>query len=168
VLNYNRSDHIKSPAELELIPGSAEAVAALKQAGWAVIIISNQSGLARGFFDEEALAGITQKLERELAAAGGGFDAVYYCPHAPDAGCGCRKPAPGLVHRAALEHDLDLERCFFVGDRTADVECGQAAGSRTVLVETGLPEERAEHAFVHPDHVAEDLRAAVEWILQQE
>jgi histidinol-phosphate phosphatase family protein len=168
VLNYNRSDHIKSPEELALIPGSAAAVAALKRAGRVVVVVSNQSGLARGLYDQQALDAITAKLKTELAAVGGALDAVYYCPHAPGAGCDCRKPAPGLVHRAAREHGLDLARSCLVGDRAADIECGQAAGLRTVLVETGLPEDRHERASVRPDHLAPDLSGAVEWILQQD
>src|SRR5947208_471020 len=100
VLNYNRTDHIKRPEEYLPIPGAAEAVARLKRTGWAVVVVSNQSGLARGLFGEEALAAIMTKMQSVLAAAGGGADAVYYCPHAPEAGCDCRKPAPGLLLRA--------------------------------------------------------------------
>src|SRR6266852_4589125 len=100
VLNYNRRDYIKSPEEYVPIPGAAEAVARLKQNGWAVIVVSNQSGLARGLFDQEALAAIMAKMQSVLAAAGGGADGIYSCPHAPGAGCECRKPAPGLVLRA--------------------------------------------------------------------
>lgn len=150
------------------IPGAAAAVAALKRAGWTVVIISNQSGIGRGLFDQEALERITAKMLAGLTAVGGGVDGVYYCPHAPEAGCACRKPSPGLVRRAAREHALDLPRSFFIGDKGADIACGQAVGMRTVLVETGLPEERPDPAVARPDHVARDLSAAVEWILQQE
>jgi len=168
VLNYNRRDHIKAPDELVLIPGAAEAVAALKQAGWLVIIISNQSGLARGLFDRESLAAITGKLRAALEAAGGSPDGIYYCPHATGAGCDCRKPAPGMAMQAAREHNLELTRSYMVGDKACDVECGRAVGMRTVLVETGLPEERPDAMLARPDHVSRDLRDAVAWILQQE
>jgi D-glycero-D-manno-heptose 1,7-bisphosphate phosphatase len=168
VLNYNRSDHIKSPEEFVPIPGATKAVAALKRAGWVVVVISNQSGIGRGLFGEEALEQITAKMCAGLAAAGGAADGIYYCPHAPGARCDCRKPAPGLVKQAAREHGLDLERSYFVGDKAADIQCGQAVGMRTVLVETGLPEERPDPSVIRPDHVAPDLCAAVEWILQQE
>src|SRR5947208_2442598 len=167
VLNYNRHDHIKTPEEYVPIPGAAEAVARLKRTGWAVVIVSNQSGLARGLFDQEALAAIMAKMQSVLAAAGGAADAVYYCPHAPGAGCDCRKPAPGLLLRAAREHALDLERSYLVGDKACDIECGRAAGLRTVLVATGLPEERPDPAVVRPDHQARDLSEAVAWILQE-
>jgi histidinol-phosphate phosphatase family protein len=168
VLNYNRRDHIKAPDELVLIPGAADAVAALKQAGWVVIIISNQSGVARGLFDQESLAAITAKMRAALEAVGGNPEGIYYCPHAPDDHCECRKPAPGMALRASLEHNLDLTRSYMVGDKACDVECGRAVGMRTVLVESGLPEERLEAARARPDRVARDLSEAVAWILQQE
>src|SRR5437763_1433575 len=167
VLNYNRQDHIKTPEEYVPIPGAAEAVARLKRDGWAVVVVSNQSGLARGLFDEEALAAIMAKMQSVLAAAGGGADAVYHCPHAPEAGCDCRKPATGLLLRAAREHGLDLGRPYLVGDKASDIECGRAAGLRTVLVETALPEERPDRAVVRPGHQARDLAGAVAWILQE-
>lgn len=164
VLNYNRPDYVKTPEECIPIPGAAEAVAALKRAGWAVVLASNQSGLGRGLFDRKTLAAIMAKLSAELEAAGGRLDAIYTCPHLPGAGCDCRKPAPGMVLRAAREHHLDLARSFFVGDSRCDIECGRAAGLRTVLVETGLAEQRAGLAGVAPDYVAPDLPAAVAWI----
>src|SRR5713226_8102184 len=120
VLNYNRRDHIKTPDEYVPIPGAAEAVARLKQSGWPVVIVSNQSGLARGLFGPEALAAIMTKMQSVLEAAGGGADVVYYCPHAPAAGCDCRKPAPGLLLRAAREHALDLGRSYLIGDKWCD------------------------------------------------
>jgi D-glycero-D-manno-heptose 1,7-bisphosphate phosphatase len=168
VLNYNRREHIKSPDEFAPIPGAGAAVAALKQAGWVVVIVSNQSGIGRGLFGQEALEQITAKMVAGLEAAGGRVDGIYYCPHTPEAECGCRKPAPGLVRRAAMEHGLDLRRSYFIGDKAADIACGQAVGTRTLLVETGLPEERPDPAVARPDHVARDMSAAVEWILQQQ
>jgi D-glycero-D-manno-heptose 1,7-bisphosphate phosphatase len=168
VLNYNRRDYVKAPDEFVAIPGAAEAVAALKRAGWVVVVASNQSGLGRGLFDQATLDAIMAKMRAGLEAEGGGPDAVYYCPHPPSAGCDCRKPAPGMVLRAAREHRLDLACSFFVGDTRCDVECGRAAGLRTVLVETGLPEQRSDMAAVCPDYVARDLREAVAWIFRQE
>jgi histidinol-phosphate phosphatase family protein len=167
VLNYNRSDHIKSPEEYVPIPGAAEAVARLRAAGWRVILVSNQSGLGRGLFDQTALDAVMARMCTVLKAAGGGVDGVYYCPHAPGAGCVCRKPQPGLLLRAAREHGLDLPRSYVVGDKAGDIECGRAVRARTILVETGLPEERPDLAAAHPDYVASDLSDAVAWILQE-
>lgn len=167
VLNYNSTAYIKTPGEYAPIPGAAAAVARLKQAGWVVIVVSNQSGLGRGLFDQEALDAIMAKMSAVLEAAGGGTDGIYYCPHAPGAGCDCRKPKPGLLLRAAGEHGLDLERSYLVGDKACDIECGRALGMQTILVETGLPEERPGPAVTRPDCVASDLGAAVAWILQE-
>jgi D-glycero-D-manno-heptose 1,7-bisphosphate phosphatase len=167
VLNYNRSDHIKTPGEYVPIPGAAEAVARLKEAGWTVIVVSNQSGLGRGLFDQQALDAVMAKMCAVLEAAGGGVDGIYYCPHAPGAGCVCRKPQPGLLLRAAREQGLDLQRSYLVGDKAGDIECGRAVRARTIRVETGLPEERPDLAAARPDYVATDLRDAVAWILQE-
>jgi D-glycero-D-manno-heptose 1,7-bisphosphate phosphatase len=166
VLNYNRSDHIKSPDEYVPIPGAAPAVALLNEAGWVVIVVSNQSGLGRGLFDQPALDAVMAKMRAVLEAAGGNIDGVYYCPHAPGAGCDCRKPQPGMLLRAGREHRLDLEHSYLVGDQAGDIECGRAVGARTILVKTGLPEEGPDVRVTRPDHVAKDLGEAVAWILQ--
>jgi histidinol-phosphate phosphatase family protein len=167
VLNYNRSDYVKTPEEFVPIPGAAAAVAALNRAHWRVVVISNQSGLGRGLIAPASLDAITARLLAGLKAVGGSVDAIYYCPHRPDDGCDCRKPAPGLVLRAAREHSIDLAGSFFVGDSAGDILCGRAVGMRTVLVETGLPDQRPDPEVVRPDHVARDLAGAVAWILQQ-
>src|SRR5688500_2758238 len=101
VLNYNRSDYVKTPEELVMLPGSAAAVGRLRQAGWPVFLISNQAGIARGVMSAEDLERVTAKLHQALAEAGGGLVGVYYCRHHPEAGCDCRKPQPGLLLRAA-------------------------------------------------------------------
>jgi D-glycero-D-manno-heptose 1,7-bisphosphate phosphatase len=168
VLNHDRCDYVKSPAEFRPIAGAAEAVAQLKQAGWVVIVVSNQSGLGRGLFDQEALEATMEKMHEVLAAAGGSLDAVYYCPHTPGEGCDCRKPAPGLLLRAAREHGIELTGSYLVGDKAADIECGRAAGLRTILVETGPPGKRPDPASLGPDHVAATLGDTVAWILQTE
>lgn len=167
VLNYDRPDYIKSPEEFVPIPGAAAAIARLKQAGWVVVVVSNQSGLGRGMFDREALEAVMAKMHAVLAAAGGGVDAVYYCPHAPGAGCNCRKPAPGLLRRAAQEHGLDLARSYMVGDKSSDIACGRAVGARTVRLETGKPEERPVPEMARPEYTARTLGDAVAWILQE-
>lgn len=167
VLNVNRPDYIKSPEEYESIPGAAEAVARLKQAGWMLIVVSNQSGLGRGLFDQKALEAVMAKMRAALQAEGGDVDAIYYCPHVPSAGCNCRKPKPGLLLRAAREHSLDLARSYLIGDRAGDIECGRAAGVPAILVQTGLPEDRGDLASVRPDYLAADLGDAVAWILQE-
>jgi histidinol-phosphate phosphatase family protein len=166
VLNYNRRDYVKSPDELVMLAGSAEAVARLSVAGWPVFVISNQAGIGRGLMAEEDLAAITRKLEASLASAGGRLSGIYYCRHHPQARCECRKPRPGLLLRAAREHRLDLARSYFVGDDPRDVAAGAAAGVPTILVLSGVAGLiQAAGLDPAPAHVARDLGEAVEWIL---
>jgi histidinol-phosphate phosphatase family protein len=173
VINYNREDYVKTPEEFVFLPGSAAAAARLTRAGRALFIISNQAGVGKGLLTEAALAAITRKMLEGLADAGACVQGIYYCPHPPDAGCDCRKPAPGLLHRAAREHGLELSQTVFVGDDQRDLAAGAAAGARTVLVLSGkmsLAEAEAltgeTDSLLDPAYVAADLSAAVDWILE--
>jgi D-glycero-D-manno-heptose 1,7-bisphosphate phosphatase len=160
---------------LAFFPYSVDAVRMLNRAGFAVVVISNQSGIARGIvrpaFVEEAHAHIAAVFQ----AGGARVDAFYHCPHHPQAAvdglradCDCRKPKPGLLRRAADDLGLDLARSFVVGDRWHDLEAGQALGVRGILVRTGYgaTEERTPHPHVQPAAVVNNLAAAVAWILQ--
>ena len=129
--------YLGDPAGLVMLPGAIAGIQAFNRAGWRVIVISNQSGVGRGYFDEAALAAIHDRLIAELAEAGAQLDGIYYCPHQPDAGCECRKPALGLLLQAQREHGIDLGRSWVIGDRPSDIELGRRAGCRTALV---LPE----------------------------
>jgi D-glycero-D-manno-heptose 1,7-bisphosphate phosphatase len=138
--------YLGSPDGVRLLPGAAAAIARLNQAGVPVVLVSNQSGIARGFFSEDDFHAVQRRLADLLAAEGARLDAAYHCPHGPDdpAPCDCRKPATGLFLRAAREHGLDLARSWFVGDRLRDVQPGVALGGRGILlategVGTGLP-----------------------------
>src|SRR5262249_19711489 len=137
VINYNREDYVKTPEEFVFLPGSAAGAARLTRAGRELFIISNQAGVGKGIITQAALSAITRKMLDGLAEAGARVNGVYYSPHPPDAGCDCRKPAPGLLRRAAQEHGLDLSRTIFVGDDRRDLAAGAAAGARTVLVLSG-------------------------------
>ena len=123
--------------ELVLCPGVGEELRALRDAGFRVVLVSNQSGVARGFFDEAALAEMHDHLRHELAARGAALDGIYCCPHAPEDGCRCRKPSPAMLVDASRDLDLDLSRSWMVGDILDDVEAGRRAGCRTVLVDRG-------------------------------
>jgi histidinol-phosphate phosphatase family protein len=120
------------PARISLTPGAEEAIAALVARGYRVIVVSNQSGIALRKFEEAAIREVERRL-RELVP----MDGFYYCPHAPHAGCNCRKPAPGLLERAAREHGVSLEASWVVGDILDDIEAGRRAGCRTVLLDNG-------------------------------
>ncbi len=153
-----------------MFPFAAAAIRRLNSAGLPVIVITNQSGVGRGYFPESLVQTVHELMSQQLVAAGAHLDAIYYCPHASADGCDCRKPKPGLLERAAREHSLDLRSSFIVGDRYGDVELGQRAGASGVLVRTGYGAgELAWHASqwpVPPDFVADDLTAAVDWILR--
>ena len=159
------------PALIRLAPGAGEALRSLDAAGFRLLVVSNQSGVARRLFPEEALSPVAARLSALLAAAGVPLSGFYYCPHHPDADppyggtCECRKPAPGLILRAAAERGIDLARSWFVGDILDDVEAGRRAGCRTVLVDN-------EHETVwrrtperEPELVAADLPEAARRIL---
>lgn len=121
------------PASVRLIAGAAEGIRQLREAGLAAVIISNQSGVGRGLFSMADLERVHERTAELLAEAGAELDGAYYCPHAPDEGCDCRKPATGLIDRARRELDLASDGCVFIGDKPSDVEAGTAAGCRTVL-----------------------------------
>jgi len=168
VVNRDSPAFIKSPEELEMLPGAAEAIARLERAGFVVAVVTNQSGIGRGLFTEEALARTHARLIQEVEAAGGRIHAIRHCPHLPDAGCACRKPLPGLVEELGRDLQVDLASSFFVGDRPEDIQCGTAAGATSVLVLTGNTDRWDPERFpCAPAHVARDLPAAVEWILAQ-
>lgn len=166
--------YVTEPAAVALLPGAAAAIAALNRAGWRVVVVTNQAAVARGLMTEADLAAVHRRMVADLAALGAQVDAVYACPHHPEglvAGyrteCDCRKPAPGLLRRAAADHGLDLAASVMVGDALRDLEAGRAAGvGATVLVRTGLGE--ATFGLAHgADHVAPDLAAAAAWIAKR-
>jgi D-glycero-D-manno-heptose 1,7-bisphosphate phosphatase len=170
-------EFLRSPAQLELIPGAGEAICTLNRSGIVICVISNQSGVARGFLTEADLIPIHEKLTRELERKGASIDRIYYCPHHPSEGkppyniiCDCRKPSTGMLRRGEEEFSLDLSRSFVVGDRIVDVQVGKAVGASTVLVLTGygrqsLEECRSEN--IRPDFVAKSIVQAVEFIMHE-
>lgn len=168
---------IRRPDEVVLIPGAAEAILELNRRDVLACVISNQSGVARGYITEEDLIPIHARLEEELARSGAHVDRIAYCPHHPTEGvppynlsCRCRKPATGMLDDAAQELDIDLHRSFVVGDRLSDVQAGKNAGATSVLVLTGYGRqalaELEKNGETQPDCIAEDLSAAVEYITQ--
>jgi len=167
-------DFLRTPDELKLIPGAAAAVRTLNTLGIITCVISNQSGVARGFLTEDDLVPIHARLEDELRAGGARVDRIYYCPHHPTEGnppyrktCDCRKPKSGMLHKGEQEWGLDLHRSFVIGDRIADVQAGKNVGATTVLVLTGYgktSEEECRRENVLPDFIAPSIVEAVEFI----
>ncbi len=138
VINENRADYVKSWAEFRFLPGAKEAIARLTGVGHRIIVCTNQAGIAGGAIAREAVEDIHDRMLEEVTRAGGMIEKVYYCPHAKNMGCGCRKPRPGMLLRAQGELGLDLKDAVFIGDSMTDVRAGLAAGVRTILVLTGL------------------------------
>jgi len=136
-INEDSDSHIKSTAEWRPIEGSLDAIARLTQAGYRVVVATNQSGIARGLFDTATLIAIHDRLQREAALAGGRIDAFFFCPHAADSACDCRKPKPGMLLEIARRFNVSLADVYMVGDAQRDVEAAAAAGARPVLVLTG-------------------------------
>ena len=168
--------YVNHPSRLRLLPRSAEAIRRLNAAGVPAVVVTNQAGLARGYFTEDVLTAVNDRLVAQLAEAGARLDGIYVCPHHPTEGeppyrarCECRKPKPGLLRRAAEELGLDLARSAMIGDKPSDLVPGREVGAAAVLVLTGYGrgewEYRRQHFEVKPDHVADDLLDAVEWIL---
>jgi len=156
-------DYCRDPAHVRAFPGLAAELRKLKDQGWKIIIITNQSGIGRGYFTTEEYQAVQAELERQL---GGIIDATYFCPDHPDLPSTRRKPAPGMVEEAARDWDIDLAASWFVGDKSVDVDCGKAAGCRTILVLTGYGQSQAEK--IQPDHITPDALAAIELILSSE
>jgi D-glycero-D-manno-heptose 1,7-bisphosphate phosphatase len=154
-----------------MFPFVGPAIRRLNQAGLAVIVVSNQSGVARGYFPESFVEQVNQRMLRELHAAGAQVDGVYYCPHGSGDGCACRKPKTGMIEQAANEHHLDVARSYVVGDRYGDVELALRAGCKSIFVRTGygLGEEmwHSKRWPHQPDVIVDDLQQAVDWILAQ-
>ncbi len=168
--------YINHISRFHLLAGVGAAIRRLNEHNIPVVVVTNQSGLARGYFPASLLDQVHQLMQAQLAAEGARIDGLYVCPHHPEAKeeryrvrCDCRKPGTGLLEQAAREMDLDLARSFMVGDRWSDLECGARVGATPILVLTGYG--RGDHAYIGPAKelqpalVAEDLAAAVDWIL---
>jgi len=153
------------PEDFEIFPNTAKAIKLLNERGFKVIVITNQSGIARGYFAEETLKQIHEKMKSELAEKGAFVDAIYYCPHHPDDNCDCRKPKPKLVLQAKKDFDIDLERSFVVGDLDLDIELGRAVGCSTILISQNPEDDDLPKKA--PDYTAADLYDAAQWIVSQ-
>lgn len=165
-------DFLTDLSGLRLLPGAAEGIRKLNDAGFLAIVITNQSGVARGFLTEKTLQEMHKRLSEMLAAQGARIDAYYYCPHHPSVGppqyridCECRKPKPGMFLAATREHGIDLPKSFAIGDNTRDAQAAQAAGIRAILVQTGPHREEAVKQPQLYHYQAEGLLDAASWIL---
>jgi D-glycero-D-manno-heptose 1,7-bisphosphate phosphatase len=167
VINHDSDEFIKSPEEWKPIPGSLEAIARLNQAGYRVVVATNQSGIGRGLLDMGTLNAIHEKLNKALAPLGGRIDAFFFCPHAADAGCGCRKPSTGMFEEIARRLSADLADVPAIGDSLRDLQAAAAAGSRPILVLTGKGRRTLDGGDLpESTEVFRDLAEAVDALLE--
>ena len=168
VINHDSDDYIKSVDEWVPIPGSIDAIANLSKAGYKIVVATNQSGLARGYFDEITLANIHSFMCSLVEQAGGNIDAVFYCPHGPDDGCSCRKPSPGMLNQIESEFNLSVEGAFFIGDTEKDIDVALTKKCRPILVRTGKGASTEKHLSTQKQsqtRIVNDLASAVDFIL---
>lgn len=163
--------YLNHASRFRIFPFVAAAIRRLNQAAWPVVVVTNQSGVGRGYFPESLLHEVHELMKKQLSEAGATIDGIYYCPHTSADNCSCRKPKTGMLDRAAREHAIDLSRSVVVGDRYGDIELARYAYARGVLVRTGYGEgELTWHAAkwpAQPDFVAQDFSEATDWILRQ-
>jgi D-glycero-D-manno-heptose 1,7-bisphosphate phosphatase len=167
VINHDSDEFIKSPAEWIPIPGSLEAIARLNQAGYRVVVATNQSGVARGLFDVSTLNAIHQKLHTAAQQVGADVDAIFYCPHAADDNCDCRKPKPGMLHTIAARFNTSLKGVPNVGDSLRDLQAGYGVGCVPYLVMTGKGGRTLEKGGLPPGTlIFPDLASVVDSLLK--
>jgi D,D-heptose 1,7-bisphosphate phosphatase len=161
--------YLDDPNKFEMYPGVGEGLRKLKNNGFKIIVITNQSGIGRGYFTEKQLSNIHKRMKKEFQMFTVTLDGIYYCPHHPDDNCNCRKPNTGLFEQAIHEHNIDVKKSYILGDKILDVGAGKKIGVRTVLI----PEPHIKEEFLSkkneweydPDYIADDFMDAVQWIL---
>lgn len=166
--------YLTDPSAVRLLPGVGEALRLLQEEGFRLVVVTNQSGVARGLLTEAVLKQIHVRLDTLIQAEGVTLTGVYYCPHHPEGTfpyrqvCSCRKPKGGLVEQAAREHRLDLGRSYVVGDQVVDIELARQMGMSAILVLTGQGRFNLASGPIQPDYIASDLTAAARWILERQ
>ena len=168
-INQDSADYIKGWSEFVFLPRSIQALHDLTAAGFIIIVITNQSAILRKLISPQQLENIHAKMKAAVESQGGKICDIFFCPHLPDDGCDCRKPAPGLIYQAQQKHDIDLSTAVMIGDSARDIECAHTAGcGRSILVKTGNIREAQQilaEKELHPDYVAQDLYDAARWLI---
>ena len=166
VINEDRDDYVKNVGELRVYPYAPESIKRLNKAGYLVVVVSNQQGVAKGLISEADLLEIEDEITRQVQAVGGRIARFYYCKHMASEGCSCRKPRPGMLLSAAKDFGIDLSQSAIVGDTVKDVLAGKSAGCKTVLVLTGgVPRDDIANLPCAPDFVADNLAGAADYLI---
>jgi len=166
VISKDSPDHIKSWDEFHFLPNAKEGIKLLTDHGFHIVLITNQSVIARGMVTIEGLESMHNNMKREIEEYGSKIEKIYYCPHHPDEGCDCRKPKPGMLLRAIKENNIDPTKSFMVGDRMMDVEVGKKVGCKTVIIPSELGQREMRESSIKPDYVAKDLLDTSKWIIK--
>ena len=147
VINRNppNKGYVRRWSEFSFLPNARKAIRELTQSGYRIIVVTNQAGIGRGLFSEEDLRDIHARMVSKITETGGRIEAIYYCPHPPEAGCECRKPKPGMLIRAVREHNIELSSAYLIGDSVTDIQAGQCLGTKALLVLTGHGHESYYH-----------------------
>jgi D-glycero-D-manno-heptose 1,7-bisphosphate phosphatase len=156
--------YLSDPELVELLPNAAEGLRRMQHLGFGLVVVTNQSGIGRGYFDEDRLTQIHDRMHAVLRAEGLTLDGVYYCPHTPEDDCACRKPRPGLIEQAANDLYFEPAECVVIGDKASDIRLGQRVGATTILVRTGYGEQELDKLVSPPDAVVADLLKAASFI----
>jgi D-glycero-D-manno-heptose 1,7-bisphosphate phosphatase len=154
-------EYLSDPQQVKLLPGAGAALRELRRMGFGLVVITNQSGIGRGFFDGDQLQRVHRRLKDMLRAEGVFLDGIYVCPHKPDDNCLCRKPKLGLLQKAAADLGFNIQDAVVIGDKASDIEMGRMAGAVTILVRTGYGTETAEKRAISPDFIVAGLPAAI-------
>jgi D-glycero-D-manno-heptose 1,7-bisphosphate phosphatase len=171
VINQNRTDHVKSWAEFQFLPGALTALRLLTTVGFRIFIITNQAAVGRGLMSLDALEGIHARLRAVAHNHGAHIEDIRYCPHTPEERCHCRKPQPGMIEELARQYQINCREAFLIGDALTDIAAGQQMGCQTILVKSGRGTaelQKPELRRFQPAYIADDLLAASRWILMQE
>jgi len=166
VINQDSDDYIRSPDEWIPLPGAIAALARLSKAGWTLAIATNQSGIARGYYSEDCMQSIHQRLRALVAAEGGELGLIAHCPHGPDEGCACRKPKPGMLLSIARHYQVETSGLWFVGDSASDLAAASAAHCQPVLVKTGKGERTLQGDLPAGTLIFQDLAAVASHLIQ--
>ena len=156
--------YLADPRQIEFLPGAVRGLRQMLSMGLGLVVVTNQSAVGRGFFDETHLDLIHRHLRELLKVEGIHLEGIYFCPHVPEGNCTCRKPRPGMAERAAKELGFDLQASFVIGDKPADIELGRKVGATTFLVRTGYGADFVGDPTVNPDYIADDLSVAAQTI----